>query len=131
MYSIYSVSYSLLGLLIIISSMYTTCMMYTYLCLPAYTTIEPSEGHYLFFLRDISEISYCLPQVHSLDGLGRLTSVLEVHPQFHSAGFTCWINTGWLVHHVHTQGLCTPCFLDLHFAAFSGSVEYLPMVCPT
>lgn len=74
--------------------------MYTHahLCLSAHSTVEPSEGHYLFLLRDIGEVPNCLPQVHTLDGHGRLASVLEVYPQFHSAGLTCWIDTERLLH---------------------------------
>ena len=72
--------------------------IHAHLCLSAHSTVEPSEGHYLFLLRDIGEVSYRLPQVHSLNGHGRLAGVLEVNPQFLSAGLTCWSDTGWLVH---------------------------------
>ena len=47
---------------------------------------ESSKRNNLFLLYDINEISDGLPQMHTLDSLGRLTSVLEVYPQFHSTG---------------------------------------------
>ena len=61
----------------------------TYLSFSTNATTVSSVGHYLLLGHDILEVTHGLPQVHVLDSLGCLTSVLEVHPKVNSTGLTC------------------------------------------
>merc|ERR1712035_212903 len=44
---------------------------------PAHTSIVHTEGHTLLFSNDILQVVNCSSQSHLLDGIGRLTCVLE------------------------------------------------------
>ena len=68
----------------------TTTTTQTYLCFSSYSTIESSEWYNLLLLHDVIEIPDGLSQVHALDSLGSLAGILEMYPQLHSAGLTCW-----------------------------------------
>ena len=61
----------------------------TYLGLSSHAATESSKRHYLLLLHDVIEVSDSFPQVHALDGLCRLASVLEMDSQLHSARLTC------------------------------------------
>ena len=92
-----------------------------YLSLPPHTTTETPEGNDLLLLNNVSQIMKSFLQMHMFYGLGSFTSVLEVNPQVHTASLTCWVVTD--------SEYLPPTTIDMnsHFAAFSGSVAYLPM----
>lgn len=52
---------------------------FSYLCLASHPTIESSKRYNLFLVHDVLEITDCFPNIHMLNGLCCLTSILYVH----------------------------------------------------
>ena len=57
--------------------------------------VVPPEGHNLLLGYDVIEVAHGLPEVHVLDGMGRLARVLEMHAQVKAPRLACceWGNT--------------------------------------